>query len=140
MLGRIEFAFSGFHSPKAQERAGPMGADFIDRVNAETAGLEFASPTRDLILHTIIVDPALGQWPDKITYKRGEPAIGIAVNIAFDEWLSASRDVQIDLLAGALLGGLRQIKESKLCSDDRDKLEQAIERARRSMRDAHEAN
>ena len=79
-----------------------------------------------------IMDPRIGYFPDKITYKR-DKSVYVKYNIEHEAWSAAPISRQIDMLAENLANGVQKIKETRLNAEDRVVLLAAIEKARATI-------
>ncbi len=75
----------------------------------------------------------MGKMPDKITYKRNEPAIYLKVNIPHDAWRNGDECARARLYSAALRRGIGDIKGSKLSNADKETLSGLIEAALGTM-------
>jgi hypothetical protein len=133
MLGGIRFAVSGFYSPDVSESTRIIDPPFADSLRDELASLSFKSPIRLIVFHPTIMHPDMGVLPDRVTYKRADASLNLAITIPHSAWIDAYNVSRVGLYASALRREMDRVKDAQLCREDKARLLSAVENVRHSM-------
>lgn len=116
-------------------------AAWVENHLGNLIGPEFAQEPdgrlQTIVFLPTIVDPAIGAFPDHITYKRSEPAVFVAVNIPYEEWIMSGRLDRARLFADALCKAIGLIRDATLTSERRASLVQGVTRALNTLLERH---
>jgi hypothetical protein len=125
--------FSGISTIDVSDSLKEIDVPFFAQIDEHIYGVPLDTKLDGIVFFPTIVDPAMGVFPDKITYKRSEPAIFIKTNMPHADWISGTKIDRVNLLATALKIAIGTIKKAKLSASDQDKIKEVIELSRLAL-------
>lgn len=134
--GQTGAPFKFLISPKTSNGVvvGRLPLQMRDEVFSRIRTHVFQSPLTGIVFFPTILDPKIAVVEDKLTHKRTEKEMFVALNIPFRDWEAASAEQRIDLLAGNLLESIRRIPSKHLPDSDKAKLASFVDEARQVVK------
>jgi len=130
------FVISGRVTPDVASESGRISKEFEAEIVRMLASVEMTSPLTGIVLFPTILNPNIASMSDKVTHKRSDGSVFVALGISHGKWTVASPTERIDLLADNICASLRNIKDTRLLPGDRAKLLGFAEQARQVLKTA----
>jgi hypothetical protein len=126
----MKLVISGTFTPDVSRECRALVKDFEKRIRREITEIELASPLEYIVLFPTVLNPDITPLRDRVTFRPKEKAVYVGKSLSHGEWVVASNEARIELMAKNIEGSLKQIEERHMPSADLAALLDALEKAK----------